>query len=170
MPRNTDLTRNGETRLLNEWLAKEHAGDVVYLRVRMGAAVPLQDSAGLSEAERAMVGVWRRWADAVVVTEGERIIVEAKVKASPAAVGQLHLYADLAPFTAELLAYGEKPLVLQLVVGLEDPAVTRLCERFGIRQVVYRPDWLPIYLVNFQRRETSPPRDFAGGASLGGRS
>jgi hypothetical protein len=156
-----DLTRNGETRLLNEWLAATHSKDLVFTRVRLGAAIPSTASEGLTAAELSMLGVFRRWADAAVVTDRELIIVEAKVKASPAAPGQLHLYAELVPYTPDLQPYLDRPLVLQLLCAVQDPAVSRLCVKFGIREVVYVPEWLPIYLGNLYRRETTPPADFA---------
>lgn len=161
MPRGTDLTKYGEMRLISEWVKGAYPGAEVWLRLRLGRARPLNpDLEGDPDAER-VSRVFARWADAVVVTRDELIVVEAKVKSSPGAIGQLLVYRDLVRDTPELRSYEDRPLALLLLVAVEDPAVTRLCEAQGIRHAVYRPSWLAEYLSNLNRRETTPPRDFA---------
>jgi hypothetical protein len=148
-------------RLLSEWARAAYPDAEVWMRLRLGRATPLNpDLAGDPGIEGAL-RAFSRWADAVVVTRDELILVEAKVRSSPNAIGQLMLYRDLVPGTPELAGYLDRPLVLQLLVAVEDPAVTRLCAQAGIRHVVYRPPWLPEYLAQLHRRETVPPRDFA---------
>ena len=165
MPRGPLRSPWGETRLLSEYLALTYPEDLVFERLRLGAAAPLMPSAEMTPAELAMVGVFRRWADAVVVTPEDLIIVEAKVRSSPTAIGQLTLYQTLLASTPELKPYLARRQVLELVVAVEDPAVSRLCASNGIRCRVYRPAWLPEYLAALGRRETRPPRDFEAGAS-----
>jgi hypothetical protein len=165
MPRGTILTKYGETRLLQEYVSAVYGQEDVYLRMRLGAAMPLTPAAAEDEAGLAMVGVYRRWADAVVVTRDEVIIVEAKVRSNPGAISQLELYDELVPYTPELRPYLSRRRRLELVQAIGDPAVSRLCEKKGIRCVLWVPDWLPEYLAQLHRRETRAPRDFASGAS-----
>ena len=120
----------------------------------------MMDAQDLDEADRTMLGTFRRWADAVVVSREELVVIEAKIRSMPGAISQLQLYGELVPQTPELRPYLGLPRVLELVVAVEDPAVRRLAERSGIRHRVYRPAWLPIYLEQLKRRETRAPRDF----------
>lgn len=161
MARGTVLTRFGETRLLNEYLVAEYKGAIVYPRLRLGAAMPLTPGEALDESELRMVGVLRRWADAVVITDQELVVIEAKVRAAPGAASQLLLYDELVPFTPELRPYLSRRRVLELVYAVEDPAVSRVCERLGIRCRRFVPAWLPEYTAQLHRRETRAPRDFA---------
>ncbi len=156
----------GETRMLTEYLAFQYPEARVWERMRLGPLEAVGGAEGWTEEELAMSGVFRRWADAVVLLEDELVIVEAKMRSAPDGVAQLLLYRDLAQLTPELAPYLGRPLVLELVVAVEDPAVSRLCAQQGVRQRVYRPDWLAQWSSSRHRREARPPRDFssAGGS------
>lgn len=108
-----------------------------------------------------MVGVFRRFADAVVITRTELVLIEAKMRSAPDAIGQLLLYKTLVRETFELLDWAHLPLVLELVVAVDDPAVRRMAEEIGIRVKVFRPAWLAQWAAQVNYRESVAKRDFS---------
>lgn len=93
-----------------------------------------------------MIGVWRRWADAIVFDGRKLILIEAAIRPDPGYISKLELYADLIPETPELMQYAGWPVVKLLVYAIEDPAVLRLAKRHGVRTAKYVPSWMPSYL------------------------
>jgi hypothetical protein len=145
--------------MLGEYLAFQYPNDNVWERLRLGPLKAVGSPEGWTEQEMAMSGVFRRWADAVVQTPSELIIVEAKMRSAPGAVAQLLLYQELVDLTPELDAYRSLPQVLELVVAIDDPAVRRMAERQGIRVRVFRPDWYAAWAEALTRRAVRAPRD-----------
>lgn len=139
--------------MLAEWVTKTQSGKRVLQRVRLGSPrseVPRPD---MSAEERAMVGVWRRWADAVILTDQDVTIVEAAIRPDPGKISQLELYALLFPHTPEMVAWHGLPLHLTLLYAIEDPATVMLARQKGIACVEYKPDWLPAYMEVLMPRE-----------------
>ncbi len=142
--------------MLSEYLAARYPHDQVRMRVRMGT-VQLPATGGLPEKDaRAVNHVFLRWADAVVVTPAELVVIEAKMRADPSAISQLELYRDLVPLTQELLPFLGRRIVAELVVSIEDPAVTALAQRRAIRVRVYKPAWLGDWAAARRRNESRP--------------
>lgn len=142
-----------EMQMVVEWLTKAHSGDAWITRVRLGSprsAVPRPD---MTPAERAMVGVWRRWADALIILPDKLILVEAAIRPNPGKIGQLELYARLLPHTPEFSQYRDRKIELLLLYSIEDPALILLAREKGIRCVQYIPTWLPDYLKLLHPRE-----------------
>ena len=79
MPRGSELTKYGEMRMVAEYISQTYPDADVYMRLRLGALRPDGEDRNLSPAEEAMLGVFRRWADAVVVTRDEVIVVVGRV-------------------------------------------------------------------------------------------
>ena len=156
MPRGTDLTKFGEMRMVAEYVQRTYPQGLVFMRLRLGVMEPDVGPRTLSPEEMAMLGVFRRWADAVVVTQDELIVVEASIRSDSGDPSKLVLYGRLVPSTPELKAFLNRRLVLELVVAVEDPAVTALAREMGIRVRVYPPPWLPEYLAQLHRRERRP--------------
>jgi len=142
--------------MVAEYVQRTYREALVFMRLRLGVLEPDVGPRDLSPEETAMLGVFRRWADAVVVTRDELIVVEASIRSDTGDPSKLVLYGRLVPSTPELKAYLGKRLVLELVVAVEDPAVSALAHEMGIRTRVYRPPWLPEYLANLHRRERRP--------------
>ena len=147
-----------EMQMVAEWLAKTFPGDPYMTRVRLGtprSSTPRQD---MTPEELAMVGVWRRWADAVVILRDRILLIEAAIRPNPGKIGQLELYALLLPHTPEFFKYSALPVELCLLYAIEDPAVLFLARRKGIRCIEYKPSWLPDYMALLQPRERRGPK------------
>ena len=157
--RSGPLTRFGETRMLSEYVSAQYPGAEAFFRVRLGPLTTLADSRGLTDEERAMLGSFRRWADVVVVTPRELIVIEGKMRAKPDALGQLRLYRGLLLQTPELARFLDRPVALELVVAIEDPAVSRIAGEFGVRVRIYKPSWLAEWLAEVRPRERRSSQD-----------
>lgn len=156
MPRNTDFTKFGEMRMVSEYIERTYTNDIAFLRLRLGSMVPDGPRPGLTPQETAMLGVFRRWADAVVITPDELIVVEASLRSDTGDPSKLVIYGRLVPHTPELQEFRDRRLVLELVVAVEDPVVRQVAQELGIRCRVYEPKWLPQYLAQLHRRERRP--------------
>lgn len=156
MARGSYLTKFGEMRMVAEYVQRTYPQGLVYMRLRLGALQPDVGPRDLAPEEMAMLGLFRRWADAVVVTQEELIVVEASIRSDSGDPSKLVLYGRLVPLTPELQEYRNRKLVLELVVAVEDPAVSALAQEMGVRTRVYRPPWLPEYLAQLHRRERRP--------------
>ena len=142
-----------EMQMLAEWVAKTQAGKRVLQRVRLGSPGPSVPTATMSPEEAAMVGVWRRWADAVILEDKAVTIVEAAIRPQPGKISQLELYAMLFPHTPEMAPWHGLPLSLLLLYAIEDPATILMARQKGIQCVEYKPDWLPAYMEVLMPRE-----------------
>ena len=142
-----------EMQMLSEWLVKTQQGKRWRTRVRLGSPKSEVPRPEMSVEEQAMIGVWRRWADAVILEEKEVTIVEAAIRPQPGKISQLELYAMLLPMTPELAPWKGLPLSLILLYANEDPATNALARQKGIRCIEYKPLWLDAYLQLLLPRE-----------------
>lgn len=142
-----------EIQMLTEWLAKTQKGKRWMTRVRLGAPKPSVPRPDMSPEERAMIGAWRRWADAIILEPNRITIVEAAIRPQPGKIAQLELYKLLFPQTPELRAWWGAKIEMLLLYAIEDPATIYLAREKGIRCVEYKPSWLPEYLALLMPRE-----------------
>jgi len=112
----------------------------------------------MTAEERAMIGAWRRWADAIILEEDKVTIVEAAIRPNPGKISQLELYKLLFPQTPELRAWRALKIEMLLLYAIEDPATIFLAREKGIRCIEYKPLWLPEYLRILMPRERRGPR------------
>lgn len=147
-----------EMQMVVEWLMQFYPGDAWKTRVRLGAPKSSTPRADMTPEERAMVGVWRRWADALIFLPDRLILVEAAIRSQPGKISQLELYRLLLPKTPELAEHMHKPIELVLLYAIEDPAVVLLARSKGIRCILFKPMWLDDYLALLQPRERRAPR------------
>jgi len=147
-----------EMQMLGEWLIKNYGTTPYQTRVRLGSLMPSKPRAEMTIEERAMVGVWRRWADALILEKDKTIIVEAAIRPDPGKISQLELYAMLLPHTIELENRKDLPIEKLLLYAIPDEATLTLARRHGIRTVQYRPPWLDDYLKVLMPRERRSPR------------
>ena len=127
-----------EALLLEEWVKKTYPDKLQWFRVRLGPAV--------FKGEEKLYQMLRRWANAVVFTGKEVLIIEAKMRPMPEGIAELELYRDLFPQTPEFKAFWKYPVKLIYLTTWEDKAIKGLCEKKGIEYVVYRPPWAEEYI------------------------
>lgn len=142
-----------EMQMLAEWLAKTQQGKRYQMRVRLGSPKPAVPRPDMTDAELAMVGSWRRWADAVILEPNQVTIVESAIRLGPGKISQLELYKILFPHTPEFRAWRTAPIQLQLLYAIEDPATIQLARNKGIKCTLYEPTWLQAYLDILMPRE-----------------
>jgi len=139
--------------MLTEWLTKTQKGKRWLTRVRLGSPKPEIPRPEMSEEERAMIGSWRRWADAIILEKDKVTIIEAAIRPDPGKISQLELYRKLFPHTPEYQAWSGVPIDLILLYAIEDPATNLLAREKGILAIEYKPTWLPAYLNLLMPRE-----------------
>jgi hypothetical protein len=119
----------------------------------LGRIQPRVESPGLTDEERRMIGVHRRWADAVVLLPDRVILVEAKIRPQPGVISQLTTYARLLPHTPELGRHADLPIEMVLLYAIEDGLINVLAREQGIKCISYQPAWLDEYLEELYPRE-----------------
>jgi hypothetical protein len=139
--------------MLTEWLAKTYPQERVMTRVRLGYPRSEIPSSYMSPEERAMIGAWRRWADAIILQKDKLTLVESAIRPDPGKVGQLQLYKLLVPNTPELEPWKGLPIEMILLYAIEDPATNYMARAQGIHCIEYKPLWLPDYLTILSPRE-----------------
>ena len=156
MPRGTDLTKYGELRMVAEYVRSAYPDASLWMRLRLGTLIPDHPRPDMTPEEEKMSGVFRRWADAVVVTGSELIVIEGSMRSETGKPSQLAIYGLLVPHTPDLKEHLHLRLVLEMVVAIEDPVVSAYARKQGIRTTVYEPDWLPLWRAQLHRRERRP--------------
>jgi hypothetical protein len=147
----------GETRLLMEYLADRYPGAVWKTNVQIGALAPHIPRPGLSEAAQKLMGKYRRYADAVVITPTELVLVETTIIKAVQKVGQLMDYVLLLPETPELQESLSLPRRAELVSAIPDPRAEALCKQVGVGFVVWEPAWLPDFVALYGQRFRRAP-------------
>jgi hypothetical protein len=142
-----------EMKMLSEWLELNYSGSYYATRVRLGTPPAELSIPGISPEEHTMTGIWRRWADGLVLLRDRVIIIEAAIRPDPGDISKLELYASLFPHTPEYREHAGKRLELILLYALEDPVLLRLAATKGIKTVYFRPSWLAEYLAILYPRE-----------------
>jgi len=93
-----------------------------------------------------LLGVFRRWADAVVTMPDRIVLIEGKILPQLGVISQLKAYERMIPNTPEYREHATKPVEKVLVCAIEDPLITQLAREEGIRVVIFRPEWIEEYL------------------------
>jgi len=127
-------------------------------RVRLGALDQPRYQGRYAPEELRALGVLRRWADAIVITKQDMVLIETKIRPTPGVVSQLEIYGELVQYTPELRQYQGRRLRLELVFAIQDPVVTAYAEKRGIRVVHFCPEWVLEYLEELYPREQRPPQ------------
>jgi hypothetical protein len=143
-------------RMVSEYIAKNYSHGKAMTRVRLGALHPTLLMEGLDAAETAMMGIWRRWADAIVILPSKLILIEGAILADPGDISKLIIYKSLIPHTPELSDYLKLDIEMQLVYSIEDPLIVITARQVGIRTVMFQPDWILDYIKELQYRKQRP--------------
>ena len=144
--------RVNETRLLSEYLAARWSAARVLIQPRLGLLQPEGESKNLTWAELRLLGVWRRYPDAVCILPRRVTIIEATLKPDPSKISLVQLYRDLWLTTEEYAEFRSRPVDLLLVWTLPDTATEALARRQGIGVEIYRPAWVDEWLLSLTPR------------------
>jgi len=125
------MVQQKESILLTEWLKTFHRTDKQWKRVRLG--IPANPE------EAKLYSVLLRWADAVVESDGEILIIETKLRPDLGAIGQLEGYKELFKVTPEFSDYVNWPIKLVLVSPVMDLGIAEICTKKGIIYEVWQP-------------------------------
>ena len=118
-----------ESRLINDWLWDFHRTSPQWKRQRMGP-IPTHELGR-------MYMVILRYADIVLIEDGQLIIVEAKLRPNAEAIGQLQLYSKLIRLTPEFEKFNDLPIKLILLTTMLDLPISELCSNLGITYEIY---------------------------------
>lgn len=145
--------------MVSEYLAKTYTDprDIVMQRVRLGTAQPLSKEEDLTSEDMAMLKVRLRWADAIVVTPRELIIIEGAIRPDLGDPCKILLYRELVPLTPELEPWRHLPVKGLYLYCIQDDLIISMCRRLGFQAVQYIPSWLPEYLSILYPRERRAP-------------
>lgn len=131
-----------EERLVSEWVAENYPEERYVLRARLG---PFPEEArrlqSLGLSARLYDGV-RHWADCIVLTGESTLLIEAKVRLNPAALGQLITYREEFYRTQEWRHRWTLPLRLIALYAYAKPEDLEIFDKYGIECVEYRPRWI----------------------------
>ncbi len=162
MPRGRDLWLPREMRLVSEYLLHAYPRAIHLTRVRLGTWKPKAEALNLTESELRMLGSFRRWADAIAITEDEIVLIEGAIRPDTGEASKLEIYKRLVPHTPELQDWMDRPIRMELVYAVGDAVVIDYCREMGITCVEFRPAWLSEYFERLQRRQRRgmQPRGF----------
>ena len=141
-----------ELRLVAEFLASQYPNERVMTQVRLGPINPTMSRPELTNAERMVIGNFRRSADGVVLLRDWVLIVEGYMVPHLGKASQLLAYMRLFPTTPELKEFSGLPIRGLLVGPIEDPILSRTASDFFIGFQLFRPDWAVEYLKGFGGR------------------
>lgn len=143
--------------MISEYIAFRYPSAISWQRVRLGIYEPETPLGELTASEIRAIGVWRRWADAVVISPRELIVIEGAIRPELGDISKLEGYLRLVPLTPELHPYLPRIIVGELVYAIEDPLVVAMARERGLRPVQFKPLWLDEYLkVLFPRERRAP--------------
>lgn len=147
-----------EMRMVGEWVSSSF-GDARYqTNVRVGRIQPRAPDGTYSEDELAMLGVWRRFVDAIVYLPDRLLLVEAVLRADPGKLAQLQLYERLLPQTLELQPYLHLPVQKVLLYCIQDPALEVLAKEQGVLAIRFVPSFFDEWFNKLRPRHKRAPQ------------
>jgi hypothetical protein len=140
------MTEQRERRLIVDYVRTKYPNNTAYFNLRIGGVPDKFNMDPDDEANQSLARPWNRYVDALVVTNTELILIEAKLPAKLEAVAQLMLYQELIPKTPMLKQYAHLPIRLLLVTALPDPELVQFAQKYGIDVDIYQPAYAMQYL------------------------
>ena len=122
-----------ENRYVNDYVKNNLPNALSYGRMRVGRKLT-------------NIGIERLWPDKILIEDGKVIIIEAKIKPTSAAIGQLNEYARLFPETPEFFFVKDYTIRKMILTTRPDRVIEEMAAASGIEYVVYLPDWLKFEL------------------------
>ena len=146
------------SRLLHEWLDMRYPTSLPLYELRLGPTAAHLVNVSVTPALEAMLRVNNWYADAVVITPSENLVIEAKMKPDPGAIGQVKFYYRLLGRTPILNQYNRAPWVKVVLFAEDDDDVNAFAQDEGVRVELWTPAWVESYLnqVQFRNRSTAP--------------
>ena len=151
--------RPWSTQLLREWAGVKYPNSHLAEQVRLGPTESKLVGVAVSPALEAALRVENWYADGIIVLPDEVLVIEAKIKANPSAVGQALFYLRLAMSTPSLTSQLGNQFTPVVLFAEDDAAVSSFARQLGCRVEVYTPAWIADYLtqVQFRARGTASP-------------
>lgn len=140
---------------MSSYIAWAYPYNQAMIRVRLGAIEPLIYPEELTPEDYAMLGIFRRWADAIVIQTNQLVLIEGAIRPNLGDISQLEGYRLLIPVTPELEKWKALPVKLELVAAIEDPVVSLMARNRGITFIKFTTpqtdDYIKQMLPRFQR-------------------
>lgn len=128
------------------------------INARLGPLQTALDVAGLTDSERAVLSVNNRFADFIHVSDSKVVIGECKIVPRIGPIEALLIYKNLFLSDPAYRAHWRKPIELQYVYAVEDPALNRVAAMNGVHPIMFRTRWLQEYLTSRRPRDRRAPR------------
>jgi hypothetical protein len=138
--------------LLKEWISIRYPTALVFYQLRLGPTDRSLVNVPVTPALERLLRVANWYADAVILTDTEGLIVEAKREPDPSAVGQVLFYLRLYWSTPDLLGYQQIPFSPVVLFPSNDVAVTDFARSLGVRVEIYTPPWYAAYIEGLLER------------------
>jgi hypothetical protein len=155
IPLGTRRRTPASTMLLHEWVSAKYPLAQVFYELRLGPTQKLVSGVSLSPALETMLRNSNWYADAIVVTPAEGLVVEAKVDPDSGAIGQALFYRTLIMSTPAMQPYLHMQFNPVVLFAEDDTTMTPWARSLGVRVEIYTPTWIETYLVNRQFRNRS---------------
>ncbi len=131
-----------ERRYIVEWVERNHPRPLAKLyNVRLGE-VPPEIRAAAPGQPASFFRTSLSYADAVVVTEEELLVIEAKIYEPEKGIGQLNRYARLVPTSPDLRMWASRPVKKLLVTWRSTFPIVDEANHNGVSIVIFRPSWI----------------------------
>ena len=146
------IRQEREARLISEWVQQNYPkAQLVRFRCPLGP-IPdkLVQDLGLEKA----IGYARPYrpeVDALIVTEKEIVLAEAKIFKVMDGLSKLPIYGALVPKTPELQPYLGRTIRLKLITAKPLPWMKEAAAEAAVEVVVFQPEWIKAYLQELEK-------------------
>ena len=152
-------TRTGRrpwsTLLLREYSVRMFPGEQLVEQLRLGPTSSHLVGVTVTPALEAALRVSNWYADGVLFLPDKTLIIEAKIKPNPSAVGQVLFYRRLANRTPVFQSRLNLPIEAAVLFAEADNDVTDYARALGVVVFTFTPMWIADYLQLVQFRARS---------------
>jgi hypothetical protein len=153
VPVQRQARRQREQLLVSQYVAENYPTGRVMFQQRVGPIPPTVNESGLTRGQKLALGSFRRVADAVIILPNKLLIIEGYVHVQLGKLSQLLTYIELLPMTPELGAFASLPVEAMLLGAQRDPIMDQMAAKFGIKMVIFQPQWVKDYLLTVDSRK-----------------
>lgn len=140
-----------EQRMVTDYLIEKHPNAKHMTRVRVGALPPEAESLVEKGISPKLYTPVLHWADGIALYPNRTVIIEAKIKLTSDALGQILTNANAFYKTEEFSDRWNKPLAMEVVYAYPDEQTLRMLQTHGIKAVRYRPEYIREYYIEKMR-------------------